>query len=1429
MNPEHWQRICAVFGEAVRHPPAERRAFLDRACAADAALRAEVEGLLDQDVRAEQARFLAPPPPDPARAPLRDRMLGRRVGPYEIRERIGDGGMGSVYRAVRVDDYRQEVALKLLRHGLDSDEALGRFRAERQVLAELQHPHIARLLDGGTTEEGLPYLVMELVEGWPINRYCDARQLPTTPRLGLLRTVCLAVHHAHRQGVIHRDLKPGNVLLTAEGTPKIVDFGLAKRFTEERTQAEPAAPPTGLGRPASTCPLPPALTQSGAVVGTPSYMAPEQAQGKARQTGPRTDVYSLGAVLYELLTGRPPFRGETQLETLLQVVNDDPVPPRRLQPRLPRDVETICLTCLQKDPGRRYASALDLADDLGRFLAGEPVRARPAGLGERGLKWARRRPAVTAAAGLGLVAALAVAVLGLAYDRHLQQARAEAAVQALVAADTATAPRLIEELAPHRRRADPLLARLAREAPPDSRPRLHAALALVAEDPGQVDYLVGRLLACRPDELAVIRAALAGRVRAARFWAVVDDPEADRDRRLRAACALAAYDPGSPRWAQAGRAAVDQLLTEDPLAVAHWVEALRPVREVLREPLRRAFVQRRGSEEGVVAAGTLAEYADDDPAFLVELVRAAAPPQIGPLARKLHAHGARAVTLLTKVLDERTPPMLAGRPADAPETDPEAPKDDLARLHARAALALLAMGRAEPVWPLLAHGPEPRVRTYLLNQVAVAGVDVRVLLRRLDHEEDAGVRQALLLGLGDYRRGALSPAERERLLARVLATYEHDPDPGVHSAAEWLARHWGEGKRLQAARARLGSRGPDPRAPRGGRRWYVNGQGQTLAVVPGPVEFLMGSPRYEFYRGEERQHRRRIDRTFALGTRDVTAEEYARFREVQGHRWRPEPGCPINFISWYDAVRYCRWLSEQEGIPEDQMCYPPLDQIKEGMRPYPDRLARTGYRLPTEAEWECACRAGTITRYSFGSDVELLPRYSWHVVNARDRMWPAGLLRPNALGLFDVHGNVNEWCDGPYRPYPVLSPDREADDEDTGGAPSDREGRVVRSGGFPSAPFGVRSAHRSGQPPSVRGGDSGFRVARTLATPALAVSRGGQAPVWRATFRVRGPGTAFAVRDVQGDIEVSPPAGTAPALLTVTGAEPAARPFSFRVAAAGGGEAIHVAGGPGAAGLRLWPAPASGVARPGLALGLVGEQVLPRAEHRIVGTGPFVIKDVAGGVEVAPRQGRAPAVVRVTAPDRRPRPYSFVVERPGGGDLCRAAGLLFAADWDVKLYAWQPQRPGEERPLADWKRVVAGPPLETWKVSRLDFGWGRGRPSPKIPADYFALVADTEAELPAGDYELWLECDDHARVSVDGTPVLSYWPGDVYRHRARVSLRGGRHRFHVDYFEIDSEAELRLDIRPAGSAGRGPRPADRKPPSARPRLPRRADGGGRTR
>jgi serine/threonine protein kinase len=273
---------------------------------------------------------------------------------YEVLQELGRGGMGIVYKA-RQTSLKRLVALKMIRDSVFAGlEQRARFLREAEAVARLQHANIIQIHEIGE-HRGLPFFCMEFAEGGNLAEKLAGKPLPSAEAAELVRTLALAVDHAHQRNVIHRDLKPANVLLTGDGRPLLTDFGLAKLLDGDT-----------------------ALSQSGAVLGTASYMAPEQAEGRTREVGPAADVYALGAILYELLTGRPPFKAETFQATVQRVIHDDPVPPSRLQPDVPPDLERICLLCLAKDPGHRYARAADLANDLRRFLVGEPVGALPA-------------------------------------------------------------------------------------------------------------------------------------------------------------------------------------------------------------------------------------------------------------------------------------------------------------------------------------------------------------------------------------------------------------------------------------------------------------------------------------------------------------------------------------------------------------------------------------------------------------------------------------------------------------------------------------------------------------------------------------------------------------------------------------------------------------------------------------------------------------------------------------------------------------------------------------------------------------------------------------------------------------------------------------------------------------------------------------------
>src|SRR5262245_39189300 len=355
--------------------------------------------------------------------PLQENGVLPRITGYDVEAILGQGGVGVVFRA---RDLRlgRPVALKMLLAGAYAGPAeLTRFQREAEAVASLCHANIVQIYEVGD-HEGRPYFTMELVDGGSLAQKLTATPPPVRWAAELVASLADAVAVAHSAGIIHRDLKPGNILLTPDGLPKITDFGLARRLEGEDR-----------------------LTWTGTVVGTPSYMAPEQVSGNAGPVGAATDVYGLGAVLYELLTGRPPFRGGTALETSRQVLSDEPVCPSRLNPRVPRDLESVCLKCLQKDPLRRYSSAAELAEDLRRYLLGQVVAARPVGTWDRAGKWIRRNPAVASLSAAAVLALVAGTVASLLFALEANRQATELKAQTRAAEENAQRAKDNEEKA----------------------------------------------------------------------------------------------------------------------------------------------------------------------------------------------------------------------------------------------------------------------------------------------------------------------------------------------------------------------------------------------------------------------------------------------------------------------------------------------------------------------------------------------------------------------------------------------------------------------------------------------------------------------------------------------------------------------------------------------------------------------------------------------------------------------------------------------------------------------------------------------------------------------------------------------------------------------------------------------------------------------
>ncbi len=1025
-----------------------------------------------------------------------------RIADYEILEEIGRGGHGVVFRAIQ-KRLGRPVALKLLkRGGLASRDETERFLAEATAVARLRHPAIVQIFDTGTTDEtvdgGEPWFAMELLEGGTLAE--RSRGVPVDGRHAarLVERLARAVAAAHAAGIVHRDLKPGNVLFVApvkqppaesqeapgwsdDELVKVGDFGLAKQIDADA-----------------------GLTPTEAIVGTPSYMAPEQAAADAKQATPLVDVYGLGAILYELLTGRPPFRAKSTFETLMQVRWNEPVAPRQLQPGLPRDLEVICLKCLEKHPERRYASAELLAEDLGRFIAGRPIEARPPAWYERGAKWCRRNPWRATATGLASLTFLTIAMFVWNTERTWFASRGETLLQSLATVNDTGLPEVIKQLNEVREFADPGLRKIADDLSLSETVRLRAQLALLPVEPGRLESIYEKIDIATPSELRVMQ-TLFQKHRSSltpRLWAeVFRIPALFALERTRRACLLAALDPDDLRWSVLGPQVADFVVTESPRLVRDWEEAFLPVRNQLIPRLIEVHRDEpRPSSERLLASTLLSKYVSHDGKQLAELISESDPQQFAVLFPSLQTnHDVAKPILRTMVHTE----------SDSPASD--LVRDAVARRRSRATVALIHLGEVDLLDTMLTsedlrkrgqrdyesgasvaaevHNEDaPRATSFLIHDLAkynVPATQVIAALRRCDPKRPE-VKSAQLLSLGEFSEQQLTAAMRDEILADLEEAYVTHPDSGVHGALTWLlGQRWGRADRLAELDDRLRRRLPDD-----GFDWFVDTTGRTFTVFRGPFQAVVGSPAGERYRSKrsESVQRVNIEYDFAISTREETAGDFADARPdldpvfvrmeapYSSEEFR-NPREPARDVGWFQAVAYARWLSEREGFakPDDETtCYPPLSQIGFDMTLKSGFLTRPGSRLATRCEWEYACRAGTRTPRFYGHDRSTMDGYAWSLQNADD--WPGlvGTLKPNPFGLFDMLGNVwEQTMDCPLEPRGGIAVAVEGDL--TGHRQQDAKGGSY----LYHAPF-IRSAVRYSVFPAGRDYTLGFRLVRTL-------------------------------------------------------------------------------------------------------------------------------------------------------------------------------------------------------------------------------------------------------------------------------------------------------------------------------------------------------------
>lgn len=660
------------------------------------------------------------------------------------------------------------------------------------------------------------------------------------------------------------------------------------------------------------------------------------------------------------------------------------------------------------------------------------------------------------------LAVVAVIALGLAFNLRYQENFAGDLVQTLLRVKTANVPDLAGVIDRDRRWAVPLLGNIVDDKASTSKQKLHASLALLPYDPSQASYLSEQLLGADVDEVPVIITLLKpqkNRVQQ-RLWDAVESGTSSA--RLRAAAALAAYDPENADWQKVRADVVTALVSVAPTESKLWIDMLQPVGTRLVEPLEARYGDRSPARdsERPLAALALADYLRDQPKKLMELLQLADNDrEFLAFLAALRSHKSACVEEFRRFLSQ----------SPAPRAKPDV-RDGLWKKQAGAAVCLLDFGRQESVWPLLVHSENPSLRSFLIDRLARLGADYKILADRLEKESEPSIRQALVLALGEFDAGKFSQRERRALVNQLSALYQNDPDPGVHSAAEWTLRRY-EGSetlsRLDAELQKAESQQASTKDNESSRRWFINPQGLTFVLVDLPVDLLPSDKRG--------QNKSVTPYRLAVATHEVTVEQIKKFTAgyASSRAYRPAPDCPAIAVSWFGATAYCNWLSREEGLPKEERCYVPNENgdYAAGMKIPANILQRKGYRLPTEAEWMSVCRANTHTTYSFGEPVELLDRYAWYVDNAHSHTWPVGRLRPNALGVFDMYGNVWEWCQDSKQKGETAGGESET-------VKADQE-RVLHGGSMDNRPGDLVADHPSDDTPISHRFNFGFRPVRT--------------------------------------------------------------------------------------------------------------------------------------------------------------------------------------------------------------------------------------------------------------------------------------------------------------------------------------------------------------
>ena len=1014
---------------------------------------------------------------------------------YQLRNEIGRGAIGIVYEAWDTV-LKRKVAIKRLRSGLDASETeLRRMRSEAEAIAAISHPNIVQIYDF-IENHGTPLLAVEYCSGGTLGEMLAGTPLPPRQAAEMILQIADGVAAAHQARVLHRDLKPTNILLEGPEcrVPKITDFGLAKLLDAD------------IG-----------ATATGCLLGTPTYMAPEQSLGQNERLTPACDIYSIGAILYECLTGRPPIQGSTVIETIEQLRNKEPVAVRQLVPRVPIDLETIAHKCLRKNPQQRYGTARELAEDIQRFLSDRPIHARRVGQVTKTFQWCRRNP-TRCVNGLGVV--LVVAGLLVAWSliqsrekEIIAQDEAKSLLDQLNVASELELPSIVEKA-----RSKPKSMRLVSEQHEKesvgSDKRFRSAIVLLAKDSSMAPEICPHMLELEWNQWLWFRNQLNSFPEEVKKWTNengVNSNQWNDSQYIRYMALQAAFsETPSPIDSERVIASLVDEVRRDPTQLVVAAKAVYPFRMNLLESLvyRTNAMAADENQDGPIAASIMVElYRKTDLRLFVSKC-ASARSDLFPILLRLREDA-----------DDMSAEMKR-RIGETLEWNSWSEKTEVHRARAVYGAVLFGLDNVELVWPLLRYHENPSTRSFLIDWIPVLQRDPKRVIERIQllleerdqilerttlkttqqtspnawlRDNSSSELRSLILTLGNYPAGVLQRKASNSLWTRLENRFQQDPDAGVHSACEWILRRFRKeqfAKLVEARNTDLANDGA----------WFVTYNEHVMVSIQGPIQFQAGADADDPYRAggktvdpidqtqefwdEDRRHTKRIERSFAVAMHETRFSQMqvfdSRFHELQNKTLAPTLEHPACRVSWYKAAAYCNWLSDKAGIPSTEWCFQPNSQNEyaQGMTLSENYLHRTGFRLPTESEWEYACRAGTSSSRYFGDSDELLSRYVCYSRNSYDvRLQLPGTYKPNDLGLFDTFGNVLEWC---LDPFDIRFPSTRFRELDQEWPLAVNSQRIQRGASLWSMPNTIRASEYYSNPPNYRDGHCGFRIARTV-------------------------------------------------------------------------------------------------------------------------------------------------------------------------------------------------------------------------------------------------------------------------------------------------------------------------------------------------------------